>query len=288
MLRRQAVYFVSLFIVLLAILFIGEKYLSSIFQECVEQNEKTNKNATSENDQAAYQTILVAVRANTRCSGEFIEAHNGAITALATIIIAAFTGTLWAATNSQAKLTREAFVADKRAFVFASGIQPLYEPNPTTGHFNWRISTVWQNSGDTPTQGLRLYSDGLLSNVPIPPTFDFNFIDPIAPPGAGMLGPKMISPAGQAPHMPHHPALTPHDILDIQNGRRYFYLWGWARYCDTLSSTEHITRFCWRIVSTGNPLLFNPLVDPNSVRFFNSYEARGNCADDECRLQGLG
>jgi hypothetical protein len=39
---------------------------------------------------------------------------------------------------------------------------------------------------------------------------------------------------------------------------------------------------------TGNPLLFNPLVDPNSVRFFNLYEARGNCADEECRLQGLG
>jgi hypothetical protein len=39
---------------------------------------------------------------------------------------------------------------------------------------------------------------------------------------------------------------------------------------------------------TGNPLLFNPLVDPNSVRFFNLYEARGNCADEECILQGLG
>jgi hypothetical protein len=276
---------VASIIILLAALYYVESAFSPVFQNCIAKHKQSDEKTTNENDVAS---IIAAIDRNIPCSGEFIDAHSGAITALATIVIAAFSVTLWIATSTQAQLTREAFIADKRAFVFASGIQPLYEPDPVTGHFNWRIGPVWQNSGDTATQGLRLYTDGVLSNVPIPPTFDFNQINPNAPPGAGMLGPKMSSAGGQAPHMPA-PGLTPQDILDIQNGRKFFYLWGWARYRDGLPDTpEHITRYCWRIVSTGNPLLFNPLTNPSSVRFFNLYETRGNCADDECRMQGLG
>src|SRR5215831_11678410 len=62
--------------------------------------------------------------------------------------------------------SREAFVADKRAFVFASGINSFYEHDKMTGNFNWRLSPVWQNSGDTPTQNLRLYTDCFFSNAP--------------------------------------------------------------------------------------------------------------------------
>jgi hypothetical protein len=97
----------------------------------------------------------------------------------------------------------------------------------------------------------------------------------------------MVSGAGQAPHLPG-PGLTPQDVLDIQNGRKFFYIWGWARYYDTLpGTTRRIIRYCWRVISTGNPLVFNPIVDPNGVRFFNVYERRGNCADEECALQQL-
>ena len=277
--------------VLLAIVAIGaifvfvERAFSPTIQQCVATHQ--NNKQTSAADESAF-SLKIAMKDYVRCSARLVKVYEFSITALATIIIAAFTGTLWIATSTQARLTREAFIADKRAFVFASGIQSFYEPNVNTGHFNWRVGPVWQNSGDTPTRGLQIYTDGLLTNVPIPATFDFNQTDPAVPPGPGMLGPKMSSAGGQAPHMPA-PGLTPHDLLDIQNGRRFLYLWGWARYRDGLPGTpEHITRYCWRIMCTGNPLLFNPLVDPNSVRFFNLYEARGNCADEECRLQGLG
>ena len=70
------------------------------------------------------------------CLGSFLEHHDGAITALATIIIAAFTGTLWVATSSQGKLTKDALIADKRAFVFATGIAPCFEMDPVTRKFN--------------------------------------------------------------------------------------------------------------------------------------------------------
>ena len=231
----------------------------------------------------------VTIDSYVRCTGRFVKTYEAAIAALATIIIAAFTCTLWIATSQQAQLTREAFIADKRAFVFAAGVQAMYEPDVGTGHFNWRVMPIWQNSGDTSTQDLQLYSDCFFSNAPIPANFDFNYLDPLQGPGTGMLGPKGSSAAGQSPHIPHQAALTPQDILDIQNGRKFFYLWGWARYSDRMPGTpQRITRYCWRILATGNPLLFNPVVDPNGVRFVNVYERRGNCADEECTRQGLG
>jgi hypothetical protein len=282
---RQLLLLLTTFILIVAACVFSERAFSPTFQQCVASNPTSEQNNSAEQNPSAFGVI---VSNYVRCSARLVKVYQAAITAVATLVIAAFTGTLWIATSRQAALTRDAFIADKRAFVFANGIAPLYEPDITTNHFNWRIGPVWHNSGDTPTQNMRIYTDGFLSNVPIPPTFDFNQIDAAQPPGAGMLGPKMSSGGGQAPHMPGA-ALTPQDILDIQNGRKYFYLWGWARYSDTLPDTsEHITRYCWRIISTGNPLIFNPLVDSNGVRFFNLYEARGNCADEECELQGLG
>jgi hypothetical protein len=282
---RQALTFVLALAILLGLFISCERFFSPSFKECIAKHQAYNASDTAKENPSGF---LGSISAYVECTGDFVDKNNGSITALATIIIAAFTATLWRATTAQGKLAREAFIADKRAFVFASGTAPFYEPDATTGHFNWRIGVAWQNSGDTPTKQLRFYVDGFLTNIPITPTHDFNYIDSRAPPGPGMLGPKAPGVAGQAPHMPHQAALTPQDILDIQNGRKFFYLWGWARYFDTLPNTkEHITRFCWLIRVVGDPLLFNPAIDPHSLRFFNSYEGRGNCADEECISQGL-
>jgi hypothetical protein len=218
-----------------------------------------------------------------------LDSNNGAITALATIVIAAFTGTLYIATNRQVQLTREAFVADKRAFVFASGVFGFYEFDSATGQWNWRVSPVWRNSGETPTRQLRIYTDCWFSNVIIPVDYRFSQIDSQQGPGSGMVGPKIDGNGGAAPHSPHQPALTPQDIVDIQTGRKFSYLSGWARYFSTTPGTsEHVTRFCWQIEFIGNPHTFDPNVNPNSVTVRNRHDRRGNCADDECRLQGLG
>jgi hypothetical protein len=282
---KQLCLLLTTFVIIVAACVFAERAFSPTFQQCIATHQDDKQNDATEKNSSAFGVI---VGSYTRCSVRLVKVYQAAITAVATLIIAAFTGTLWIATSRQAALTRDAFIADKRAFVFASGIQALYEPDTTTNHFNWRVGPIWQNSGDTPTRNMRLYTDGILTNVLMSPNFDFNQIDPAQPPGPGMLGPKMHSGGGQAPHMPG-PGLTPQDLLDIQAGRKFFYLWGWVRYSDTLPGTdEHLTRYCWRIICNGNPLIFNPLVDPNGVRFFNLYEARGNCADEECQLQGLG
>lgn len=177
-------------------------------------------------------------------------------------------------------------MAGKRAFVFPTGVVALPESNAKTGSFDWRL--VPENSGETPTRNLRIYTDYMLTNVPLPETFSFSQIDPEEPPAMAILGPKATSKGGIAPHSAS-PALTPQDILDIQSGQRFLYLWGWARYSDILPNTpERVTRFCWQIIADGNPLTFNPLLDPQGLRWSNIHQRRGNCADDECRWQGLG
>jgi hypothetical protein len=285
MLRSAAVFIVAIIVLLVAFYF-AERSFSPAFQTCVEKHQAADSSRIAEDDITGRWISLV--EHSIRCSGEFVEANSAAITALAAILVAAFTASLWIATGRQAKLTRQAVMAGKRAFVFPTGVVALPESNAQTGGFHWRLVPAWENSGETPTRNLRIYADCILTNVPLPESFSFTQIDPEEPPAMAMLGPRATSKGGIAPHAAA-PALTPQDILDIQSGQRFLYLWGWARYSDLLPNTpERITRFCWQIIADGNPLTFNPLMDPQGLRWSNIHQRRGNCADDECRWQGLG
>ena len=139
---------------------------SDSFQACVEEQQHHTPPKTEE---GARQIVMAGVQRSFRCSGEFIEANNAAITALATAIIAAFTITLWRATTEQGRLTKQALVADKRAFVYAINIFPTWEKDRFfTRNYNWRIRPEWKNSGETTTKGLRLYTDCIVRNTPLP------------------------------------------------------------------------------------------------------------------------
>ncbi len=205
------------------------------------------------------------------------------VTACATVIIALFTFTLWRATTRQGKLTKEALIADKRAFVFANDVSSFWELDPTSGHYNWRFRPVWENSGETPSKKLRVYCACELRNTPLPTGFDFNQL--ATPAGTGLVPPKSHKLGGVAPAWPAA-AITPQDILDTQAGKKFIYLWGWVRYFDVFPRTpEHITRFCWQILPVGDPVAFVPGQTPNqpgSLSFSTSHHSEGNCADEEC------
>jgi hypothetical protein len=111
---KQAAYFSTFFIFFAGTFILAERTFSPVFQCCIEQDKNTHGAAAAEKNPSAFGT---AISAYSRCSGEFIEAHNGGITALATIIIAAFTGTLWLSTNQQARLTRKSIELARKEFV---------------------------------------------------------------------------------------------------------------------------------------------------------------------------
>ena len=181
-------------------------------------------------------------------------------------------------------MTKEALIADRRAFVFPIGLNQFWERDPKTGQYNWRLRPGLLNTGETPTRRLRFYVDCEFRNSPLPE--NFQFIDGPARPGKGFLGPKATLYGGLAPQL-QNAALSPQDLHDIINGRKYVYLWGWIRYFDVFPGTpEHITRFCWQILVTGDPFKFVPgqvpQQDPDNLNFSYLQTAQGNCADEEC------
>src|SRR5262249_44264813 len=162
--KTQIISFALILVFLLGLFVATERSFSPNFEQCITSYQANNSSGVAEK---SLPTFRVVFDSYVQCTGTFIDSNANAITAFATIIIAAFTCTLWIATSQQSHLTREVFIADKRAFVFAAGIQPVYELN-AAGQYDWRIGPIWQNSGATPTKALTIYTDGLLTNLAIP------------------------------------------------------------------------------------------------------------------------
>jgi hypothetical protein len=175
------------------------------------------------------------------------------VLAVATIGLGIFNGLLWGETRRGGQLAREAMITDKRAFVFASNLTPVYERGED-GQFNWRFIVHWQNSGDTPTKNLRAYAQCDCPNNAMPANFDFSY-EAIAP-GRGFIGPKSTQFHTPVPWM-MAAAISPQDIADAMSGKKFIYVWGSVRYSDVFERTdERLTRVAWQILPSGNPFTF--------------------------------
>jgi hypothetical protein len=74
--------FVASIIILLAASYFVERAFSPIFENCIATHKQSDENTTTERDATVS---IAAIERNIRCSGAFINANSGAITALATI-----------------------------------------------------------------------------------------------------------------------------------------------------------------------------------------------------------
>jgi hypothetical protein len=213
----------------------------------------------------------------------FITSNN--ISALATVVIAAFTITLWVATSRQAELTREALIANKRAFVYATNIFQAFDQDKTTGLYNWRFRPILRNSGDTPTKDMTMFVTCEVRNSEIP--IGYPFTHNLQQVARGTIAPRIDLHGGVAP-LPPAAAITPQDIIDAQAGRKFIYVWGWIKYSDVFPKTpQHITRYCWRVDPIGDPLTFVPNTvgqppTPGTLSFNTIQHSEGNCIDEEC------
>jgi hypothetical protein len=275
MMLKQAGVLLSAFLILISVSILGMRTFSPTFQQCVGAHETNKEKGPTEKHPSLFGGTIDSY---VRCTGEFIDGTEKSITALATLIIAAFTCTLWIATSQQGILTREALIADKRAFVFATGFGQFYE-QVAGGEYHWRFRPIWRNSGDTPTRTMRFAVACELRNTRLPSGFDFDTATAI---GIGLLGPHFESMGGLAP-LPPIAAITVKDIEDVQKGAKFLYLYGWVRYRDVFPETpERVTRFCWQIVPLGDPSSFVPNSPVYTLRFDHAQNSEGNCADEEC------
>src|SRR5262249_10015883 len=114
-------------VVVLLILFVGGfvwvESFSSSFQSCMEQ-------------QTAREGLALVI-SYSRCTARFVNEHNGGLSALASLVVALFTFTLWLIASSQLRHARDI----DRAYVSGGG-----PGNPPDGPF---ILTI-NNYGRTP------------------------------------------------------------------------------------------------------------------------------------------
>jgi hypothetical protein len=280
---RGWLWFAAFLVAFLAVFVAVESSFSPAFQDCVRGGENPYNSNPAEQHPPTFKpgsaTALV------ECRGGYINAYGGALGALGTLIIAAFTCTLWIATSRQAELTREALVADQKAFIYANGIHPLWEVDKSTGQYNWRFRVGIKNSGATPTKNLRVYCDCEIRNSLLPTGHRFQ--DQPLKELSGFIAPKGDITTQVAPLDPL-PAISPQDIIDVENNRKHIYIWGYMKYSDVFPGTKpHITRFRWQITLLGDPLTYDPTATgsppvPGTMTFGYVHAAEGNCADEEC------
>jgi hypothetical protein len=280
---KQTFLFVAFFLCTLAFVGVAEHLFSPIFAQCITDAAKNDNQSAAEKHPSSF---FVSIRTNIRCTGDFLNHNAPGISALATAVIAAFTYTLWIATRTQAKLTQETLVADHRAFIAAKDVFGLWERNTGTGEYCWRFRPIWENTGNTPTSQLLHYTEVELLDSELPRGFDFTTTT--HSPGVGLFTPRSTTLGGLAPNFPRS-AITPADIIDIKAGRKHLYLWGWASYKDIFPHTkEHITRFCWIVLFTGDPTKFTEgqnINVPGSLRVSTIHHFEGNGADDDTAPQ---
>ena len=253
---------------------------SPSFQECISQYTDHNRAQPSEEHDAV---VKITVGAYVSCTGKFVSDQHDGIIALGTLLIAAFTAVLWIATSRQARLTKEAFTAEKRAFVFVPTFNQFWELDAASGLYHWRFRPVLRNSGETPTRRMRMYVECEIRNTALPPKYGFTSQPAFT--AGGTIPPKFELQGGVAPR---GAAITPQNIVDAQQQRVFIYLWGWIRYRDVFPRTrEHITRYRWAITPTGDPFTFIPNTEgrpptPGTISFGSIHVDQGNCIDDEC------
>jgi hypothetical protein len=272
---KKTLYPVTLLVILLFAFLLSEKTLSPVFQGCVNQQVQ-NSRADS-----AYNNPAIAY---VRCSGVFIDRHGNGITALATIVIAAFTLTLWVASTRQAELTQEALIFDKRAAIFPLTFDQHFYRNTETNFYEWRLRPLWRNIGSTPALHTIQYSACEIRNTVLPDGFDFAYNPNDV--GQGYFPPQTELFGGYSPKQTQAP-ITPHDIVDSQNGRKFIYLWGWISFSSIFPNTpRYKSHFCWVITVVGDPFQFAPNTQgapptPGALRFFLAQHKEGNTLTEE-------
>lgn len=185
----------------------------------------------------------------------------------------------WKAIKHQAKLTERTLIADERAFVFADGLIQLFNPPDANGVYNWQLRPRYRNTGDTPTKDFTSHVHCEIRNDQLPPSY--TFVYDATDIGTGMIGPHSEVQGGIAPRLP----ITPQDIIDVQQRRRFIYLWGRLEYFDVFENTSrHTTHFCWQVFVDGDPLAFRPDTlgrppVPGTIAFSYIQHREGNYAD---------
>ena len=159
--------FVAAAIGIAATFWILEYSFSNTFQTCIGKYTDAHREKAAEKNQPPVPAFLI-FDSHARCTIRLLSHHHGVLTALATLLIAAFTAVLWWATER----TAQNFTVTERAYVKMSHASPGLI-------FDEAHECVWvaleiKNSGKTPAtitdvvvEFVQLPKDKSLPEVPV-------------------------------------------------------------------------------------------------------------------------
>jgi hypothetical protein len=187
---------------------------------------------------------------------DFVEAHSGAVTAIATVFIAAFTRALMSVSRGQSRLiqrtldhTIQTDVNTQRAYVsrVRIDVQAVFLADNPGRLRMWQLVPFWQNNGTTPARNVNFRSsrpiiiEGTPSTIP---DFEPEFID-VENRAFITLGPNQPMGGG-------HVDVSPQDLIRL--GRREILIFVVFRveYNDVFEKTEtRISQYCEQLIFTG-------------------------------------
>jgi hypothetical protein len=152
-----------------------------------------------------------------------------------------------AAAKESADIARTSLVSTQRAFVRVANFPWLWRPDvDRPDKYFYDITPIIENGGNTQTVDLRINVSSALRDEPLPEGFDFPFLTSA---GFSLIGARQSVGASNA-------IILDDDLLAVQRGEKFFYIWGTITYRDVFPGTpERLTEFCTQISRViGNPL----------------------------------
>ena len=139
--------------------------------------------------------------------------------------------------------TNSALVISSRPYVFVRDFAPIPVGNPQQP-FGWRCVVIWENSGATPTQNLRMRVNWASFQNKLSDDYDF-------PDLGGNEGESAVVIPPRAQTTTTAFTLTFENAISLIEERMFTYIWGWAEYSDIFPNTpKRRTEFCVRVLAT--------------------------------------
>jgi hypothetical protein len=143
---RQLKYLGAFIVFLLVIFVAAERAFSPSFQSCVDRKADIRTSSPTKTNPSVFS---IESSRYIVCSGRFADSHGHGITALATVVIAAFTGTLWLVTGDAARAAKNTaeyaktqLLVLERAYVVPGFSNPV--PKDAA---EWPVQVTLQNIG---------------------------------------------------------------------------------------------------------------------------------------------
>jgi hypothetical protein len=160
------------------------------------------------------------------------------------------------AAKRSAEISERALIVGQRAVVRAVNFPWLWRPDiDRPGKYFYDITPIIENVGGSVTDDMKIVVDSALRETELPKGFDFPYR---SEPVGSIIGAKQSVGASNV-------IILDDDLLSVQQGKKFFYIWGTIKYRDGFENTPiRTTEFCTQIVRIfGNPL--DPR-DPNNPK----------------------